>query len=250
LQMAHDYHLGALVSAASAAELLGWCYTGATASDHAAKRLRVGLRFLEGIGPSYAGSDRRLATDVVGRVFNLRNFGAYGAAHGKRLVLDRALTMWLLRSFATALDRFWAQRRRRAPAPALCPGRDHPALYQRRAGLVRDVQRHLANGHMPGAVLAHEAVWRPIQSWEDQPPLGVMEELPTASPTATGTSNGYSFRLSLEGNPGRFEMPPMAAQTEGSLASADAPMKQSHDAHDPNGTTSSPPETSGQGDQQ
>jgi hypothetical protein len=196
------------------------------------------------------GSDRRLATDVVGRVFNLRNFGAHGAAHGKRLVLDRALTMWLLRSFATALDRFWAQRRRRAPAPALCPGRDHPALYQRRAGLVRDVQRHLANGHMPGAVLAHEAVWRPIQSWEDQPPLGVMEELPTASPTATGTSNGYSFRLSLEGNPGRFEMPPMAAQTEGSLASADAPMKQSHDAHDPNGTTSSPPETSGQGDQQ
>jgi hypothetical protein len=84
--MAHDYHLGALVSAASAAELLGWCYTGATASDHAAKRLRVGLRFLEGIGPSYAGSDRRLATDVVGRVFNLRNFGAHGAAHGKRLV--------------------------------------------------------------------------------------------------------------------------------------------------------------------
>jgi hypothetical protein len=78
LQMAHDYHLGALVSAASAAELLGWCYTGATASDHAAKRLRVGLRFLEGIGPSYAGSDRRLATDVVGRVFNLRNFGRTG----------------------------------------------------------------------------------------------------------------------------------------------------------------------------
>ena len=78
LQMAHDYHLGALVSAASAAELLGWCYTDATASDDAAKRLRVGLRFLEGIGPSCAGSDRRLATDVVGRVFNLRNFGAHG----------------------------------------------------------------------------------------------------------------------------------------------------------------------------
>jgi hypothetical protein len=43
-------------------------------------------------------------------------------------------------------------------------------------------------------------------------------------------------------------MPPKAAQTEGSLTRADAPMKQSHDAHDRNGTTSSPPETSGQGD--
>jgi hypothetical protein len=101
---------------------------------HAVKRLRAGLRFLEGIGPSCAGSDRRLATDV-GRVFNLRNFGAHGAAHGKRLVLDRALALWLVRSLATALDGFWAQRRRRAPAPALCPGRDHPALHQRRAAL-------------------------------------------------------------------------------------------------------------------
>jgi hypothetical protein len=123
-------------------------------------------------------------------VFNLRNFGAHGAARAKRLTLDQALTMWLLRSLTTALDSFWAndgdkRRHQHFAQAAITP------LYTRGEPLfVRDVQRHLANGQMPGAALTHEATWRPRQPWEDQPPLGVMEELPTASPAATGTSDG------------------------------------------------------------
>jgi hypothetical protein len=91
LQMSRDYHLGALVSAASAAELLGWCSTGATTTDHAGKRLRAGVLLLEQAGPAYRGSDQQPEADLVARVFNLRNFGAHGAAHGKQLILDRAL---------------------------------------------------------------------------------------------------------------------------------------------------------------
>jgi hypothetical protein len=202
LQMTHDYHLGALVSAASAAELVGWCYTGATGSDHAGKRLRAGLRFLEEVGPAYFGSDRRPEVDLVGRISNLRNFGAHGAAHGKRLILDQALTMWLLRSLASALDGFWAndgdkRRHQRFAQATITP------LYTRGQPLfVRDMQRHLAEGHMPGAALAHEASWRPRQPWENQPPLGVFVELPTASPAVTGTSDGYSLKLPLPGDQG------------------------------------------------
>jgi hypothetical protein len=126
LQMTHDYHLGALVSAASAAELLGWCSAGATSTDQAGKRLRAGVRFLEGVGPAYRGSDQRPEADLVGRVYNLRNFGAHGAAHGKQLTLDRALTMWLLRSLTRALDGFWAsdgdqRRHQRSPRPRSPP---------------------------------------------------------------------------------------------------------------------------------
>lgn len=203
LQMTHDYHLGALVSAAAAAELLGWCCTGATSTDHAGKRLRAGVRFLEGVGPAYPGSDKRLEADLVGRVFNLRNFGAHGAAHGNRLILDQALTMWLLRSLARALDGFWANdgdqhRHQRFAQAVITP------LYTRGEPiLVRDLQHHLAKGHMPGAALAYEATWRPRQPWEDRTTSGVMRAVSVTSPAVTGTPDGYSFKLDRRSDQGK-----------------------------------------------
>jgi hypothetical protein len=132
LQMSHAYHLEALVSAASAAELLGWCSTGATNTDHAGKRLRAGVLLLEQVGPAFRGSDQRSEADLVARVFSLRNFGAHGAAHGQQLVLDQALTMWLLRSLSRALDEFWAvigdlRRHQRFAQAAITPGSRHSA---------------------------------------------------------------------------------------------------------------------------
>jgi len=203
LQMSHAYHLGALVSAASAAELLGWCSTGATNTDHAGKRLRAGVLLLEQVGSAYRGSDQRPEADLVARVFNLRNFGAHGAAHGKQLVLDQALTMWLLRSLARALDDFLAdigdrRRHQRFAQAAITP------LYTKGEPLfVREVQDHLAKGNMPGAALAHAETWLPRQPWEDQPPLGVVKEISMSSPAVTGTPDGYSFKLNLPGNQGR-----------------------------------------------
>jgi len=136
-------------------------------------------------------------------VYNLRNFGAHGAAHGKRLTLDRALTMWLLRSLTRALDDFWAdngdlRRHQRFAQAAITP------LYTRGEPLfVRDVQHHLAKGHMPSAALAHEETWRPRQPWEDQPSLSVVKGVSNSSPPTTGTSDGYSFKLNLPGSQGR-----------------------------------------------
>jgi hypothetical protein len=202
LQMTHDFHLGALVSAASAAELVGWCYTGATGSDPAGKRLRAGLRFLEEVGPAYFGSDRRPEVDLVGRVFNLRNFGAHGAAHGKQLILDQALTMWLLRSPRISTRRLLGQQRRQRRQQRFAQATITPLYTRGQPLFVRDVQRHLAEGHMPGAAPAYEATWRPRQPWEDQPPLGIFVELPTASPAVTGTSDGYSLKLPLPGDQG------------------------------------------------
>jgi hypothetical protein len=203
LQMSHSNHLGALVSAASAAELLGWCSSGATNTDHAGKRLRAGVQLLEQVGPAYRGSDQRSEADLVARLFNLRNFGAHGAAHGKQLVLDQALTMWLLRSLSRALDEFWAdsgdlRRHQRFAQAAITP------LYtEGKPIFVPEVQEHLAKGNMPGAALAYEETWRPRQPWEDQPPLGVVKEISMSSPAVTGTPDGYSFKLNLPGNQGR-----------------------------------------------
>jgi hypothetical protein len=50
LQLASEYHVGALVSAASAAELLGWCYR-----HDPENRLEDGAEYLVSVGPSYPG---------------------------------------------------------------------------------------------------------------------------------------------------------------------------------------------------
>jgi hypothetical protein len=99
--------------------------------------------------------------------------------------------------------RLLGQRRRPAPAPAFAQAAITP-LYTRGEPLfVREVQHHLAKGHMPGAALAHEATWRPRQPWEDQPPLGAMREVSVSSPARTGTPDGYSFELNLRGDQGK-----------------------------------------------
>jgi hypothetical protein len=190
LQLAHEYHVGALVSAASAAELLGWCCTGATNSkDEPSKRLRQGVEYLQRVGPSYVGSDHQPVADLVGRVRELRNFGAHGAAHGEHLILDRSLIVWLLRSLSGALDAFWVddgdQRRRECFARAAII----PLYTEGKPIFVHNVQHHLANGLMPGAELDHEASWRPRQPWEDHTPRGVVRVVSLSSPAVTGTSD-------------------------------------------------------------
>jgi hypothetical protein len=188
MQLGHQYHVGALVSAASAVELLGWCCTGATSSkDEPWKRLRDGVRFLEAIGPPYPGTVHHPAADLVGWVRSVRNFGAHGAAHDEHLILDRVLTGWLLRSLARALDVFWVKegdlgRHQRFARAAIIP------LYtEGKPIFVRDVQRHLEEGLMPGARLDHDASWRPQQPREDHSPAGVVRMVPLSSPAVTGT---------------------------------------------------------------
>ncbi len=67
LQLGREYHVGALVSAASAAELVGWCYKGAISTDQPGKRLGDGVRYLQEVGPAYAGPDQQRAADLAGR---------------------------------------------------------------------------------------------------------------------------------------------------------------------------------------
>jgi hypothetical protein len=87
---AGKYHVAALVSAASATELLGWCYTGATnPKESPGKRLGNGVQYLEQVGPQYPGPVRHSVADLVGLVRSVRNFGAHGAAYGEHLILDR-----------------------------------------------------------------------------------------------------------------------------------------------------------------
>jgi hypothetical protein len=100
LQLASEYHVGALVSAASAAELLGRCYKRAG-------RLEDGAEYLLSVGPPYPEPVYEPAADLTAWVREVRNFGAHGAFQGKQLTLDRVLTLWLLRSLALALDTFW-----------------------------------------------------------------------------------------------------------------------------------------------
>jgi hypothetical protein len=189
IQLAHQYHVGALVSAASAAELLGWCYKGETSTDRSGNRLSDGVRYLEVTGPPYPGLVHQPAANLASWVRNIRNFGAHGAAHGKQLTLDRLLTVWLLRSLAQALDTFWADggdgsRHERFTRAAITP------LYSEGEPIfVRKMQDHLAQGLMPGAELDHEASWRPQQPWEDQLRVGVVRAIPVdpSGPAVTGT---------------------------------------------------------------
>jgi hypothetical protein len=188
MQLGHQYHVGALVSAASAAELLGWCCTGATnRKDEPWKRLPAGIGYLEAVGPPYPGTVHHPAGDLVRWVRSIRNFGAHGAAHDEHLILDQVLTVWLLRSLARALDEFWVKegdlgRHQRFARAAITP------LYtQGKPIFVWDVQHHLEKGLMPGARLDHEAGWRPEQPWEDHSPMGVVRMVPLSSPAVTGT---------------------------------------------------------------
>jgi hypothetical protein len=182
MQLGHEYHVGALASAASAAELLGWCYIGDPEN-----RLRNGVEYLEAVGPPYPGTIHHPTANLAEWVRGVRNFGAHGAAHGKHLILDRVLTVWLLRSLARALDVFWVKesdlgRHQRFAGAVITP------LYtEGRPIFVRGVQRHLKKGLMPGAGLDHEASWRPRQPWEDHSPAGVVRMVPLSSPAVTGT---------------------------------------------------------------
>jgi hypothetical protein len=189
LQLLKEYHVGALVSAASATELLGWCYIGATNSkEQPSKRLGNGVQYLEQVGPPYLGPVRHPAAEIAGWVRSVRNFGAHGAAYGKHLTLDRMLTVWLLRSLAQALDVFWTddgdQRRHQNFSRATIT----PLYTNGKPIFVHEVRDHLAKGLMPGAKLDYEASWRSRQSWEDQaPPGAAWRFIPITSPPTTGT---------------------------------------------------------------
>jgi hypothetical protein len=181
LQLSQEYHVGALVSAASAAELVGWCYKGETSTDRAGNRLSDGVRYLQEVGPAYGGFIYQSAADLASWVRDIRNFGAHGAAHGKHLILDRVLTVWLLRSLARALDVFWADDGDRSRHQRFARAAITPLYTNGKPIFVREVQHHLAKGLMPGAELDHEPSWRPRQPWEGQAP-------PITSPALTGTA--------------------------------------------------------------
>lgn len=190
MQLDSEYHVGALLSAAAATELLGWCLTGSTNfKDQPGKRLPQGVEYLESVGPPYPGPVRHPKASLASWVRSVRNFGAHGAANDEHLTLDRVLTVWLLRSLARALDVFWADdgdqdRHQRFARAAITP------LYTDGMPIfVRDVQNHLARGLTPGAELDHEASWRPRQSWEDQSPAGTFRLVWSdfSGPPVTGT---------------------------------------------------------------
>jgi hypothetical protein len=149
-------------------------------------RLRDGVAYLEVVGPPYPGMIHHPTANLAEWLRSVRNFGAHGAAQGKHPILDRVLTVWLLRSLARALDVFWVKegdlnRHQRFARAAITP------LYtEGKPIFVRGVQHHLEQGLMPGAGLDHEASWRPHQSWEDHPPTGVVRMVPVSSPAVTG----------------------------------------------------------------
>jgi hypothetical protein len=144
LQLGREYHVEALVSAASGAELLGWCYEGDPEN-----RLRDGVEYLEAVGPPYIGSVHHPAANLADWVCNVRNFGAHGAAPGKHLALDRVLTVWLLRSLARALDIFWINEGDRRRHECFARVAIIPLYTEGKPIFVRDVQHHLAKRLMP-----------------------------------------------------------------------------------------------------
>ncbi|SRR6266542_963330 len=185
LQLGHDYHLGALVSAAIAVELLGLCCKGEDSGD----LIRDGVRYLEGVGPPYPGPVHHPETSLARWLRDIRNFGAHGAVHRKPVTLDRVLTVWLLRSLSQALDAFWAGGGDGRRHQCFARARIIPLYTEGKPLFVREVQEHLAKGLMPGAKLDHETSWLPRQSWEDQSPAGAFRLvfLDNASPPVTGT---------------------------------------------------------------
>ena len=59
LQLANEYHVGALVSAASATELLGWCY-----KHDPGNQIEDGIAYLRTVGPPYPGPVHQHAEDL------------------------------------------------------------------------------------------------------------------------------------------------------------------------------------------
>ena len=182
LQLASQYHVGALVAAASAAELLGWCYR-----TNPERRLEDGVAYLVSVGPPYPGPVHQRAADLAAWVREVRNFGAHGASQGKQLTLDRVLTVWLLRSLSLALDAFWADDGDRSRHQCFARAAITPLYSMGEPLFVRQIQEHLRQGLGLGEALEHEGSWRPSQPWEEQSPTGGWRFVLTSAPEVTGT---------------------------------------------------------------
>jgi hypothetical protein len=182
LQLANEYHVGALVSAASAAELLGWC-----CKHDPGNQIEDGVAYLQNVGPPYLGPIPQHAENLRAWVREVRNFGAHGGSHGKRLTLDQVLTMWLLRSLAVALDAFWADDEDQCRHESFARAAITPLYSEGEPIFVCQVQRHLAQGLRLGEELDHQSSWRPSQPWEEQSAAGGRTFISTNTPAATGT---------------------------------------------------------------
>jgi hypothetical protein len=191
LCLARNYHLGALFLALDATELVGRCVGGFREQrGQAAQRLRESLRYLHSIDPR-PGSLGYSIKEIVG----LRNFIGHGAASARPgMSFTKELTARLLQLLALALNRFWQvdhgaedrfsrfARAEITPLVTVIEGRHEPVY-------VRDVQRLLASGVMPGDRLDHEASWRPLRF--------VMIDTTSVSATGSPGPDG-SFMLKLE----------------------------------------------------
>jgi hypothetical protein len=155
----------------------------------AGQRLREGLRYLERIDPK----PRSLGYSIE-EIVNLRHFLGHGAASARPgISFTKELTIRLLQLLALALNRFckadedsedrpskFAQAEI-SPMVTFIEGSPEPVY-------VRDVQRLLASGAMPGDRLYHEESWRLHFVLVD-----------TTSVAATGSPGpGGSFVLRLE----------------------------------------------------
>jgi hypothetical protein len=190
LCLSQSYYLGALFLALDATELLGRCAGGfRERRGEAGERLRAGLRYLEKIDPQ-PGS---LAYGVE-EIVELRNFLGHGAASAKPgMTFTRELSVRLLQLLALALNRFWQMDEEAedrltkfaqaeiSPLVTTIEGRLEPVY-------VRDMQRLLASGVMPGDRVAHEKYWRPHSVPIDN----------TSVPATGSPGPGGSFVLSLE----------------------------------------------------
>jgi hypothetical protein len=166
LCLGQRYHLGALFLALDATELLGRCAGGfRERRGEAGERLRVGLQYLESIDPR-PGSLGYSIEDII----KLRHFLGHGAASAKPgMTFTRELMIRLLHLLALAFNRFWQvnedsedrltkfAQAEISPLVTLIDGRLEPVY-------VRDMQRLLASGVMPGDRLDHEESWRPFRS--------------------------------------------------------------------------------------
>jgi len=182
LQLASQYHVGALVSAASAAELLGWC-----CKHDPGNQIEDGVAYLQNVGPPYHGPIPQHAEDLRAWVREVRNFGAHGGSRGKRLTLNQVLSVWLLRSLAGGLDAFWTDDGDRCRHECFARAAITPLYSGEEPIFVRQVQHHLAQGLRLGEELDHESNWRPSQPWEEQSPEGGWKVISTSAPTVTGT---------------------------------------------------------------
>jgi hypothetical protein len=162
LCLGQSHYLGALFLALDATELLGRCAGGFREQPRqAGQRLRAGLEYLQRIDPQ----PDSLAYSVEA-IVDLRNFLGHGAASSKPgMTFTRELIVRLLQLLASALNRFWQAnedaedrltkfaRAEISPMVTSTEGRVEPVY-------VRDVQRLLASGVMPGDRLDHEESWR------------------------------------------------------------------------------------------